>query len=93
MAAAGSEAAIAATIVQAIKASGAIVQVEPRDFLILLAKCDKPLVVQARGLWPTYRHQYVFGYKGLVFYTKSKDPLQFSMGIELITAKRIWVPT
>ncbi len=86
-------AAHAAAVAQAIKASGAIVQMEPNDFLILLSKCDNPLVVQARGLWPTYRHQYLFGHKGLAFFTKSKNPLQLPVGAERIQAKRIWIPT
>ena len=92
MVTAGTEAAIAASIAQAVKASGAIVQVEPNDFLVLLGKCDRPLVVQARGSWPAFRHRYLFGGRGLIFYTKSKDPLQFPMSVEQITAKRIWVP-
>ncbi len=38
-------AARAAAIAQAIKASGAIVQVEPSDFSVILSKTNKLLVV------------------------------------------------
>jgi hypothetical protein len=49
----GAAAAHAAAVARAIKASGAVVQMEPNDFLVLLSKSDHPLVVQARGWWPT----------------------------------------
>ena len=42
-------AARAAAIAKAIKASGAIVRVEPSDFLVILSKNSKPLVVLAEG--------------------------------------------
>jgi hypothetical protein len=86
-------AAAAAAMIQAVKASGAIVRVEPRDFNLLLDKCERPLVVQAKQPWPLNRHQYLFGFKGLVFYTRSKEPLHFSMAVELVSAKRIWIPS
>jgi len=38
----------AAAINEAIKASGAIVQVEPQQFLSLLSKTESPLVVTAK---------------------------------------------
>jgi hypothetical protein len=87
----GSAAAVAAMI-QAVKASGAIVRVDPKDFQIMLGKSEKPLVVQAREPWPLKRYQYLFGFRGLVFYTRSKDPLQFSMSVDMVAAKKIWVP-
>jgi len=39
----------AATIANAIKASGVVVRVEPVDFARILGKSDKPLVVYAQG--------------------------------------------
>ncbi len=42
-------AAEAAAIAQATKASGAIVRVEPPDFMTILSKTEKPLVVMAQG--------------------------------------------
>jgi hypothetical protein len=46
---AGAAAARAAAIAKAIKASGAIVRLEPDDFLTILSKSAKPLVVIAVG--------------------------------------------
>lgn len=92
---AGATAAVAAAtmIAQAIKASGAIVRVEPNDFVSILSKIDNPLLVLAVGGFPKKKYQYLTGYKGLVFFTKSADPLQLASGTELITAKKIWTPS
>ena len=49
MAYAGGAAARAAAIAKAIQASGAIIKVEPDDFLMILSKSSKPLVVLAEG--------------------------------------------
>ena len=88
---AGAAAAAAATA-QAIKASGAIVRVEPNVFLLLLSKAVKPLVVMAEGGLFRKTYQYLTAYKGLIFFTKSPTPLQFSGDVELIAAKTIWIP-
>ncbi|HEX9935431.1 MAG TPA: hypothetical protein VGB38_09570 [bacterium] len=82
----------AAVIAEAVKASGAIVEVTPKDFLTLVGKADKPLVVQAKGIWPASRCKYLFGYKGLVFYTKAKDVLPLPSGTERIQSRKIWIP-
>ncbi len=88
-------AAGAAAIAHAIKASGAIVRVEPHDFVSLVSRQQSPLVVMKEagtGLFSNKDYQYLTSYKGLVFHTKSGDPLQFTGGVELIIAKTIWVP-
>ena len=82
----------AAAIAQAIRASGAIVRVEANDFVIILSKADKPVVVCATSGFRKKKHEYLTGYKGLVFYTKSNVPLQLPSEAELIVAKRIWIP-
>lgn len=84
----------AAAIAQAIKASGAIVRVEPDDFLLLLsrAKANKPLVVIAQGGAFKKNYQYLTSYKGLVFFTKADAPLQLPGDTEIIAARQIWIP-
>ena len=82
----------AAVIAQAIRASGAIVQVEANDFMTILSKADKPVVVCATSGFRKKKHEYLTGYKGLVFYTKSNVPLQLTSDTELIVAKKIWIP-
>ena len=81
-----------AAIAQAIRASGAIVRVEANDFMIILSKADKPVVVCAISGFRKKKHEYLTGYKGLAFYTKSNVPLQLTSDTELIVAKKIWIP-
>ena len=87
----GAEAAYAA-IANAIKASGAIVRVEPEEFLKILRKVEKPLVVTAKGGFIKGNHQYLMGYKGLIFFTKSSEPLMLPGSVEVVTSKQIWIP-
>jgi hypothetical protein len=68
------------------------VSVEPRDFMILLARIDKPLVVVAESRILRVTYQYLVGYKGLVFFAKSGNPLQLPGSAEVIAAKKIWIP-
>ncbi len=84
--------AAAAAIAQAIKASGAIVNMEADNFATILSKAEKPAVVVAISGFRKKKYQYLTGYKGLIFYTKSTVPLQFTSETELIVAKKIWIP-
>ena len=88
----GAAAAAAAAIAQAIKASGAIVRVEPRDFQTILDKTTDPLVVCAMGGFFKKKHQYLTAYKGLIFFTSAEKPLHLPGGSETVMAKNIWIP-
>ena len=92
MAGGAAGAAAAAAIARAIKASGSIVRVEPQDFLTILSKVENPLVVLSEGGFFSTNYRYLSSYKGLAFFTKSKTPLVISGNVELITAKKIWIP-
>ena len=59
-------AVMAEHIAQAVKASGAIVRVEPDDFLKILARSADPLVISAQGGYLSGGHDYLTSYKGLV---------------------------
>jgi hypothetical protein len=85
-------AAAAAAIAQAIKASGAIVRVEPNDFLRILWRQEEPLVIQATGGFFSTNYQYLSSYKGLAFFTKSPLPLTLPDGAEIVQAQKIWIP-
>lgn len=87
VAAAGEEATA-----EAIKASGAIVSLEPDDFETILNKVEAPLVVCAQGGVFKTKYHYLTAYKGLIFYTKAPEPLSLPRKAELINAKKIWVP-
>jgi len=90
---AGAAAAAAAAVANAIKASGAIVQVEPDDFLKILARAKDPLVVTAEGGFFKTKYQYLTSYKGLDFYCMSEEPLPIPAEAELIPAGKIWIPS
>ena len=84
--------AVHAAIAQAVKASGAIVRLESEDFRSIVSRCKTPLVVMAQGGLFKTNYQYLTGYKGLVLFTKSPTPLPLPGDMELITAKKIWIP-
>lgn len=85
-------AAAAAAIAQAIKASGAIIRVEPKDFQAILQRQFEPLVVQATGGLFSTNYQYLTSYKGLCFFTKSSTRLDLPSDSELVLAEKIWIP-
>lgn len=82
----------ATQIANAIKASGAIVQVDPHDFDEILRKSETPLVVRSEGGFFSHKYHYLTSYKGLIFYTKTPTPLLLSREVELVTARKIWIP-
>jgi len=84
--------AVIAAMIRAIKASGTIVQVEPKEFAALLVKTKTPLVVQHEGGLFGKKYYYLTSYKGLAFHTKSQTPLNLPGDIELIAAKAFWMP-
>ena len=86
-------AAGAAAITQAIKASGAIVRVEPGDFMTIISRSEDAVVVVAEGGFFKKSVQYLTSYKGLAFYTKSPTPLSLPGSVEVIAAKHIWIPS
>lgn len=82
----------AAAIANAIKASGAIVRVENGDFLSIIERAEKPLVVMTQKSFWSPSHKYISSYKGLAFFTKSAEPLRLPNDVELIMAKSISIP-
>jgi hypothetical protein len=90
--ASGVAAGAAAAMAQAIKASGAIVRVEPVDFLRILGRQQEPLVVHATAGFLSTSYLYLSSYKGLTFFTKSSAPVDLPSGCEVIQAQKIWIP-
>jgi hypothetical protein len=88
----GAAAAAAAAIANAIKASGAIVSVEATDFMKIINRADKPLVVTAEGGIFKKHYRYISSYKGLAFFTKSEKSLMLGSRIEIVAADKIWIP-
>jgi len=91
MAASGAAAA-AAEFGNAIKASGAVVRMEPVDFEAILERIDAPLIVTAEGGVFSRKYHYLTSYRGLIFYTRAPDPLSLPPKAEVIVARKIWIP-
>jgi len=87
----GAAAAAYAARMNAIKASGVLVQIQNSDFLNLVEGMQMPIVVYSpKNFWSS--HKYLTSYKGLAFYTKSKEPLRLPGDIELIISRKISIP-
>ena len=84
--------AAAGAIAQAIKASGVVLTLDPAEFLKIVSRAGDALVVAATGGLFTKNYQYLMGYKGLAFFTKSAEPLQLPRTVDTIAAKGIWIP-
>lgn len=92
MAAGGAAAAAAAAIANAIKASGVLVRVEPNEFSKILDRANAPVVVMAEGGLFSKNYQYLTSYKGLAFFTKSKDPIPLPGDADLVRSRSIYIP-
>jgi len=89
---AGAAAAAAAAVAKAIKASGAIVRVEPSEFRKLLSQNPEGLIVHAVGGLFSPGHKYLMGYKGLVFHASAREPISLPRNCQVVEAKKIWIP-
>jgi hypothetical protein len=85
-------AVIAAMIAEAVKASGTVVRIEPDEFMKILGRIEKPLVIYAEGGLISTNHQYMVSYKGFAFYTKADEEIQLPNGVEVVVADKIWIP-
>lgn len=94
MSAAGASggAAAAAVVIQAIRASGVLVRVEPDEFLKIVGRIETPLVITAQGWFFRTSYAYMTSYKGLAFYARSQVPLRLPRDAELVAARRFWMP-
>jgi hypothetical protein len=87
-----SQAAHAAAIANAIKASGVFVRVDAGEFLGILRRTEEPLVVTATGGVFKKHFRYLTSYKGLAFFTKSPAELVLPPRVEIVRAQSIAIP-
>jgi hypothetical protein len=90
--AAAAGAAAAAAVMNAIKASGVLVRLEPADFLRIIGKQPDSLIVQAPGGLFSPKYWYLVSYRGLAFFTKSHEELRFPPTVEIIRSRSIYIP-
>ncbi len=88
---AGASAAYAA-MVNAVRASGAIVEVEPEVFEQLVGKTKEPLVIYAEPGFMSKKSSYLTNHRGFFFHTKTERRLNLPSQCEMIKSKKIWVP-
>lgn len=87
----GTVGGVAVAAADAMKAIGSVVFVEPNQFISILEKSEKPVVVRSPGGFLT-KHKYLTSYKGLVFFTKSSMSLMIPAYVEIIEARKIIIP-
>ena len=92
MSGAAAGAAVAAQIINAIRAIGVIVKVEPHDFLGIVERVSEPLVVYSPPRLFSPKHEYLVSYKGLAFYTKSREELRLPGKAEIVRARSLYIP-
>ncbi|MEE8111338.1 MAG: hypothetical protein V3U66_02175 [Acidobacteriota bacterium] len=85
-------AAAAAAIANAIKASGAIVSVEVRDFRTVLDRQEEPLLIFAESGFFSTKYRYLTSFKGFAFHTQTATPLELPARCLVIRAEKIWIP-
>jgi hypothetical protein len=92
MSAAGGAVAAAAAIANAIKASGVLVNVKPEEFMAILRRTERPLIITSEGGIFSTSYKYLTSYKGIAFYTKARVPLVLPAGAEIVRAQDISIP-
>jgi len=90
--AAAAGAAAAAAMMNAVRAMGVVVKVEPETFLQVLERGTQGLVVYTPRTFLGTRHHYLVSYKGFAFYTKSPQELRLPPSVEIVKAKSIYIP-
>lgn len=90
---AGAGAAAQAAIAQAIKASGAMVEIEAADFEELIRLIRDPLVLhQEPGGMFSRKHQYATSHGGFIFFARAREPIYLPRQLRPIPVKKIWTP-
>ncbi len=81
-----------AAVVNAVKACGTLVRVEPEEFLKILGFQENPLVVRSVGGLFAVSFKYLTTYRGLAFHCKSQTELRLPAEAELINATKFSMP-
>ena len=89
---AGATGAIIVAMMQAIKASGVLVRIEPDVFMTIVRRAEAPLVIRADGGLFAKKHQYLTSYKGFAFFTKTDTELPMPPTAEVMKARSIFIP-
>lgn len=69
-----------------------IVTVENDEFMRLVKQANDPMIIHQIPGWFSGQNRYLLTYRGVTFYTRSKEELSISKNAEVITAKYFYVP-
>ena len=72
--------------------AGSVATVEPQEFLRLLDEATEPMVVYQKPHWCQPYHRYVFTFRGMTLYTRSRESLSISKNVTFINATSIYLP-
>jgi hypothetical protein len=84
--------AAAAAVMNAVRAMGTIVKVEPDVFQQIVERQSEPLVVRAPHGYFSKKIDYVVSYKGLAFFTSSREELRLPPNAEIVQAQSLYIP-
>ena len=84
--------AMTVALANANRVTGPFIRLEPEAFETILSRSESPLVVCAPAGMFGRGYQYVTSYKGLTFYTKSKESLRVPPDAEIVQAQSMTVP-
>jgi hypothetical protein len=85
-------AAAAAARLQALRASGTVIQVEPEVLQHIIHSQDNPIIVWSKQGLLRNRFAYMTSHRGFVFVAVSRTPLQLPLQAEVYQARWVWVP-
>ena len=91
-AAGGATAAAHAAQMNAVKACGVLVKLDPDAFLDLLERSENPAVVHSEQGFFTTTYRYLTSYRGLAFHCDAVQPLVLPGHCELFGAAKISLP-
>ncbi|SFH81940.1 hypothetical protein [Planctomicrobium piriforme] len=88
----GAAAAGAAAVIQAIKAMGVVIQLDPDNWMDIVCREPDALVVHSTSWFFGTTQNYLTSYKGLAFYTRSTELLHLPPDVEVVEARKLWMP-
>lgn len=71
---------------------GIVISVENDEFMRLMKQANDVIVIHQKPTWWQSYNRYLMSYRGMTFYTRSKEELVISKYSEVVTAKHFYAP-
>ena len=72
--------------------SSVVISVETDEFMRLLKEAGNPVVIHQPSKWWQPYNRYLLTYRGMTFYTRTKEELVISKYADTVQAKSFYVP-